>query len=307
LLRGADFCYAHGDDVASILQAWSWHVKFLSFEYNGRQSYGALQGEEVVDIGATLGSRYPTLRALLAGAAIEEAKAALSRATSAIPVRSINFLPPIPEPGKILAIGLNYAAHAAEGGSQTTQKPIVFSRFADSLVGHEHPILKPRESDSFDWEAELGVIIGKPARRVPEEAAYDHVAGYTIINEGSVRDWQRHTTQIIPGKNFYHSGASGPWLVTPDEIPDPSNLRVTLDLNGERMQDGRTSSFIFNIPKLISYISAFTPLGPGDMIATGTPAGVGVSRNPPLFLKAGDVVEVTVERIGTLRNVVAED
>lgn len=282
-------------------------MKFLSFEHDGRQSYGALHGDEVVDLGATLGSRYPTLCALIAGAAIEEAKEALSRAVSAIPLHSIKFSPPIPEPAKILAIGLNYAAHAAEGGSRTTQKPIVFSRFPDSIVGHEHPILKPRESDSYDWEAELGVIIGKPARRVPEESAYDYVAGYTVINEGSVRDWQRHTTQIIPGKNFYHSGASGPWLVTTDEIPDPSDLRVTLDLNGERMQDGRTSSFIFSIPKLIAYISTFTPLGPGDMIATGTPAGVGVSRNPPLFLKAGDVVEVAIERIGTLRNVVTVD
>lgn len=282
-------------------------MKFLSFEHGGRESYGVPQGDEVVDIGAMLGARYPTLRALIAGAAIDEAKAALARAGAGIALRDIIFLPPIPEPGKILAIGLNYAAHAAEGGSQTTQKPIVFSRFADSIVGHGQPILKPRESDNYDWEAELGVIIGKPARRVPEEAAYDHVAGYTVINEGSVRDWQRHTNQIIPGKNFYHSGASGPWMITADEIPDPSDLRVTLDLNGVRMQDGRTSSFIFNIPKLIAYISTFTPLGPGDMIATGTPAGVGVSRKPPVFMKAGDVVEVSVERIGTLRNVVAED
>jgi 2-keto-4-pentenoate hydratase/2-oxohepta-3-ene-1,7-dioic acid hydratase in catechol pathway len=282
-------------------------VKFLSFEYAGKASYGVLQGEAVIDIGASIGARFPTLRSLIAAAALDEARSALQRADAAIPLNQIKFLPPIPEPGKILAIGLNYAAHAAEGGSQTTKTPIVFTRFADSLVGHDQPILKPRESESYDWEAELGVIIGKPARRVSEESAYEHVAGYTVMNEGSVRDWQRHTTQIIPGKNFFHSGAAGPWMVTADEVPDPTQLRVILDLNGTRMQDGRTSSFIFSIPKLIAYISTFTPLGPGDMIATGTPAGVGVSRNPPVFLKPGDRVEVSIEQVGTLRNVVAED
>ena len=192
--------------------------------------------------------------------------------------------------------------------SRPTPKFItLFIRFADTLVGHGQPLLMPHLSDDFDFEAELAVVIGKGGRFINEANALSHVAGYSCFNDASVRDWQYHTTQVTPGKNFPATGGFGPWMVTADEITDPHTLSVKLVLNGKTEQDGHTSDLLFNVPYIISYVSQFVALKPGDVIATGTPAGVGFSRKPPFFMKAGDTCEVHIEKIGVLRNPVIKD
>ncbi len=183
----------------------------------------------------------------------------------------------------------------------------MFTRFTDSQVGHGQPIIKPDVSDQVDYEGELAVVIGQGGHQIPEAAAMDHVAGYAAFNDVSVRDWQRHTTQFVPGKNFFHAGAFGPWLVTADELPEITAQELTTRVNGETVQHAPISDLLFPIPRLIAYISAFTPLSPGDVIATGTPGGVGFYRDPQLFLFPGDVVEVEISGIGTLRNLVAAE
>lgn len=217
------------------------------------------------------------------------------------------WLPPVPQPGKILCVGLNYKNHAAEAQRELPQHPSLFPRFADSFVGHGAAVTRPWVSEKFDFEGELAVVIGRSGRHIARERALEHVAGYTCLAENSVRDFQKHNAQVTPGKNFAGSGAMGPWLVTADEIPDPATLSLCTYLNGERMQDGRLAGLIFSIPELIAYISTFTPLAPGDVIATGTPEGVGSARKPPLFMRAGDVLEVDIPGIGRLRNPVADE
>jgi len=281
-------------------------MRLMSFLHEGRASYGAVKDEGVIDLGRRLGARHPTLRALLANGALAEAQGIAAREVPDYKLSQLSFLPVIPDPAKILAIGLNYADHAAEGGHKPPTKPVVFVRFPDSQVGHEQPIVKPKESDNFDYEVELCIVIGKRARRVAAKDALGYVAGYTIYNDGSVRDWQRHGSQFTPGKNFPQSGSVGPWMVTSDELPDPSKLKLTTRLNGNLLQNGNTSNLIFPVPELIAYCSTFTTLEPGDLIPTGTPAGVGFARKPPVFMKLGDVVEVEVEKIGVLRNRVIE-
>jgi 2-keto-4-pentenoate hydratase/2-oxohepta-3-ene-1,7-dioic acid hydratase in catechol pathway len=185
--------------------------------------------------------------------------------------------------------------------------PVIFVRFESSHVGHLEPILRPKVSQQFDYEGELAVIIGKEGRYIPADAALDYVAGYSIYNDGSVRDWQRHTHQYTPGKNFPSSGAFGPWLVTSDKIPDPAKLRLTTRLNGKVVQDSGIDDLLFDVPSLIAYCSNFTTLLPGDVIVTGTPGGVGAARKPPLWMKPGDTIEVEISEIGTLRNPVAQE
>ena len=218
----------------------------------------------------------------------------------------MSFLPVIPDPSKILAIGLNYADHAAEAGLKPPPKPVVFVRFPDSQVGHEQSLVKPKDSEHYDYEVELCLVIGRRARRVAAKDALRYVAGYTIYNDGSVRDWQMHTSQFTPGKNFPKSGAVGPWMVTSDELKDPSHLRLTTKLNGRLLQDSTTAQLIFPVEEIVAYCSGFTTLEPGDLIPTGTPHGVGFARKPPIFMKKGDLVEMEIEGIGTLRNKVSE-
>jgi 2-keto-4-pentenoate hydratase/2-oxohepta-3-ene-1,7-dioic acid hydratase in catechol pathway len=219
----------------------------------------------------------------------------------------LRLLPPVPAPRKILCVGLNYGRHVAEAGRELPAHPSMFARFADSFVGHEAPVWKPRLSDKFDYEGELAVVIGRAGRHIAARDALSHVAGYTCMAENSVRDFQKHNAQVTPGKNFERSGAIGPWLVTADEVGDPARLQVITRLNGTVMQQGDVSDLIFPIPELIAYISAFTPLSPGDVIATGTPEGVGSSRKPPRFLAVGDTLEVEIPGIGTLVNTVADE
>lgn len=282
-------------------------MRLASFRHQGRDSYGVVRGDRVLDAGVAFGSRWPTLRAALEGNGLDELRAWSHEARDDLAAESVSWLPVIPRPDKILCVGVNYVAHRDETGRSASPYPTLFTRFSNSHVGHGQPLVAPRVSTEFDYEAELAVIIGRAGRHVPRERALELVAGYSAYNDGSVRDWQRHTAQFTPGKNFVASGAFGPWMVTVDEIPDPSQLEVVMRLNGMELQRSRTDLMIFDVPALIAYITTFTELVPGDVISTGTPGGVGSKRTPPVFMKAGDVAEVEVSGVGILRNpVVAE-
>jgi 2-keto-4-pentenoate hydratase/2-oxohepta-3-ene-1,7-dioic acid hydratase in catechol pathway len=211
----------------------------------------------------------------------------------------ITFRPLIPQPNKILCAGVNYRAHAAEVARELPKQPSMFIRFADTLVGHDGEMIRPLLSDNFDYEGELALIIGKAGRHIKAEQALDHVAGYTIFVDGSVRDYQKFS--VTSGKNWPGTGPLGPWLVTTDEIPDPGKLTLTTRLNGQQVQHSPTSQLIYSIPQIIAFCSDFTALSPGDVIATGTPEGVGHGRKPPLWMKPGDVLEVDITGIGVLR------
>ena len=219
----------------------------------------------------------------------------------------IRYLPLIPNPDKVICVGVNYRPHVEEMGRDLPEKPVLFVRFAASLVGHQEPIIRTRVSEQYDFEGELAIVIGSRARHVAREQAYECVAGYTCFMDGTVRDWQRHTAQFTPGKNFHQSGALGPTLATPDEVPDPASLSLTTRVNGQLMQQGSLDELIFDIPALIEYCSTFAELLPGDIISTGTPGGVGAARQPPLWLRAGDIVEVDIGEIGCLQNKVRDE
>lgn len=281
-------------------------MKLLSFEYQGTASYGAVKGSGVVDLGKRLGGRFPTLKALLAGGALAEAQKEVASASADVALDKITYLPTITDPGKIICIGVNYSDHAAEAGNKVPEKPLIFTRFTETVVGHDQAIVKPYESDWFDYEVELCVVIGKEARRVSAANALNYVAGYTIFNDGSIRDWQRHTSHYTAGKNFFRSGSEGPWMVTADEIGDPQNLNLTTKLNGVLLQNDNTKHMVYGVAALIEYISVFTALYPGDIIASGTPSGVGFVRKPPVLMKPGDHLEMEIEKIGILRNSVIE-
>lgn len=219
-----------------------------------------------------------------------------------MPLADLHLLPPIPNPAKIFCIGHNYEEHRNEMNREKLPYPAVFTRFADSQTGHGEPVLLPRVSSQLDFEGEMAVVIGRGGRYIASEEALEHVAGYSCYLDGSVRDWQRHTSQFTPGKNFPGTGGFGPWMVTADEIPDPQTLELTTRLNGAVVQHANTGQMIFSVRELIAYCSSFTPLLPGDVIVSGTPGGVGVRREPQLFMKAGDGVEVEIGSIGTLRH-----
>lgn len=233
----------------------------------------------------------------------------LGEETDLVPEHSeedVRFLPVITRPGKVLCVATNY--HEAEASmDQRPQYPLTFTRFAVSQTGHDEPLPKPHVSDKFDYEGELAVIIGRTAHRVSEQEALAHVAGYSCFMDGSVRDWQKHSTQFTPGKNFAHTAGFGPYLVSADEVPNPAGLLLETYVNGELRQSNNTSRMIFSVAWLISYFSQFTILEPGDVIVTGTPSGFGSSLSPPVFLNIGDVVEVRVEGVGTLRNAVTAE
>ncbi|MGJ5011829.1 fumarylacetoacetate hydrolase family protein [Bradyrhizobium oligotrophicum] len=281
-------------------------MRFASFTIDNAPTWGLVEGTDVADLGAVLRDRFPDLKSAIAADALKEAAAAASGARRH-PLSAISFLPVIPNPDKILCIGLNYETHRKETGRSEVENPTVFGRFANSQTGHLTNIIRPRVSTDLDFEGELAIVIGKPGRYIPRSEAFKHIAGYACYNEGSVRDFQRHTHQFTPGKNFPATGAFGPWLVTPGEIDDLGSLRLQTRLNGEVVQDATISQMIFDIPRQIEYCSSFTRLEPGDVIATGTPGGVGSRRTPPLWMKPGDVVEVEIDKIGLLRNGIADE
>ncbi len=281
-------------------------MKFASFKVNGAKTWGLVDAEQAVDLGALLRDRFPDLKSAIAAGALAEV-ASLAGKAARYPVANITWLPVIPNPDKILCIGLNYETHRLETGRSEVENPTVFGRFANSQTGHLANIIRPRVSKDLDFEGELAVIIGKPGRYIARKDARDHIAGYACYNEGSVRDFQRHTHQFTPGKNFPQTGAFGPWMVTPDEAGDLARLRLQTRLNGEVVQEATISQMIFDIPRQIEYCSTFTRLEPGDVIVTGTPGGVGSRRTPPLWMKPGDIVEVEIDRIGLLRNGIADE
>ena len=279
-------------------------MKLLSFETDAGTSYGRLEDHGVIDLGQRLGNKYPDLRTLL-----EESGQAEAEAISAVEVDysldEISYLPVVPNARRIICIGLNYREHAAEMGLEFPEHPSLFSKWPDALVGHEQDIVCPKVSENFDFEGELAFVIGKPGRHISVAEAMSHVVGYTPFLDGSVRDFQGHS--VIAGKNFQHSGACGPWLTTADEISNPMELRLTTRLNGEVVQDETTAQLYYTVPDIIAYVSQFTPLHPGDVIATGTPSGVGAGRKPPLWMQPGDRIAVEISGLGELaNNVVAE-
>lgn len=280
-------------------------MRLISYAHQGRTGFGAVKGEGIVDLAKATGNA--SLLELLQAGTLAQLGAIVERSEADLRLSDVQLLPPVPNPGKIICVGLNYLEHVEESGRVVTAKPALFARYPESQVGHLSPMVKPLESDKFDYEGELAVVIGKGGRRISEADALSHVAGYSCYNEGSIRDWQHHTSQFLAGKSFVGTGGFGPWLVTADEITDPKALRLRTLLNGQLMQDATVGMLITPIPALIAYISTVMPLQPGDVIVTGTPGGVGAKRTPPVFMKDGDVVEVAIEGIGTLRNpVVAE-
>ena len=280
-------------------------MKLASYRLQNKDSYGVVVDGGVVDLAKRL--KYPDLRALIEAGALAEAASAAKGAKPDAALSDITFLPLLPNPGKIICVGLNYKAHREETGRKETDNPALFVRFPDSQTAHLQPLVKPKASDMLDYEGELAVIIGKAGRHVSEDNALSMIAGYSCYNDGSVRDWQNHTIQWTAGKNFPKTGSFGPWMVTTDEIPDPTKLTLTTRLNGNVMQNSGVDLLIFPIPTLIKYITTFTELRPGDVISTGTPGGVGMKRNPPVFMKAGDSVEIEITGIGILKNqIVAE-
>ncbi|WP_296555251.1 fumarylacetoacetate hydrolase family protein [Pigmentiphaga sp.] len=276
-------------------------MKFVSFIVDNEPSYGLADEGGIIDLRPVFGNRAADLKALIAAGLLREA----ARARAAGVLRQpgeVRLLPVIPNPGKIVCAGLNYADHVLETGRQVTEDPVLFLRVPESQAAHGEDIILPPESDRLDYEGEIAVIVGKGGRRIAEEAAWDHIAGYACYNDGSLRDWQTSTSQWTAGKNFWRTGAFGPWMVTADEIPPDRRMTLTTRLNGVEMQRATSDMLIHSIPRLIAYISTFMPIGPGDVIVTGTPGGVGMKRTPPVFMKEGDIVEVEVDAIGVLRN-----
>lgn len=283
-------------------------MKLMSYATPQRSSFGVVNGNRVFDLGVRLGASCPDLRTALAQGRLKDIEQELANATADYHTDELHFLPVIPNPGKIICAGLNYVAHRIEGQHQAeSPAPVLFLRLPESQTGHKQPIVCPRESTQLDFEAEVAVVIGKAGRRISQANALSHVAGMSCYNDGSVRDWQLLTSQWTPGKNFPSTGAFGPWLVTPDELPCDSKLSMVCRLNGQEMQRTTTDLMMFSIPELISFASTFMTLEPGDVIVTGTPGGVGLRRNPQVWMKPGDVVEVEVEGVGILQNPITRE
>jgi len=282
-------------------------MKLISYQYNGEDSYGAVVGDRVVDLGEIYGVRAPDLKAFIAADLVADANAKVSAAKATLPLNEVTLQPVIPNPGKIFCIGLNYGEHIRETGKEVTEKPVIFLRVADSQVAHGEDIVRPRVSERLDYEGEIAIVIGKGGRHISEADSWSHIAGYSCYNDGSVRDWQVHTSQWAPGKNFWKTGAFGPWMVTSDEIAPDQKMTLVTRLNGQELQRATTDMMVHSIPRQIAYISAFLPLEAGDVIVTGTPGGVGNKRTPQVFMKPGDVCEIEVDAIGVLRNGICDE
>jgi 2-keto-4-pentenoate hydratase/2-oxohepta-3-ene-1,7-dioic acid hydratase in catechol pathway len=282
-------------------------LRLISFALDGRESFGIVSGTGIIDAGLRLEGEFSSLRDVLACGALN-----LLRGMVTIPpdhaLDAVSFRPVIPDAGaRFICVGVNYLPHIREMGRDRPEYPVIFVRFADSLVGHGQAMIRPAASEQFDFEGELAVVIGRTARHVRRAEALDYVAGYSCFNDGSVRDFQMRALQWTPGKNFRHSGSFGPWLVTTDECPDPAALHLQTRLNGQIVQDESTAELCFDVPALIELCSVWAQLEPGDVIVTGTPGGVGAGREPPLWMRPGDIVEVEISGIGTLRNTIRDE
>lgn len=280
-------------------------MKLVSYVTVSGPSFGFVAPEGLVDLGRRTG--LSTLRGFLAKGGIATLDDGVRTASPDFAMSEVRLLPVVPDPDKIICVGLNYHDHVQETGRSVTENPVLFARFPSSQVAHGEPLIRPKVSHEFDYEGELAVVVGAAGRHIAEADALRHVAGYACYNDGSVRDWQRHTSQFLPGKTFAGTGAFGPWMVTADEIPDPTRLTLETRLNGRVVQHTTTDLMITSIPRLIAYASTILPLLPGDVLVTGTPGGVGAKRNPPLWMRVGDVVEVEISGIGCLRNPIADE
>jgi 2-keto-4-pentenoate hydratase/2-oxohepta-3-ene-1,7-dioic acid hydratase in catechol pathway len=277
-------------------------MKFVSFRFQGQCYSGVLEGSRVAPLlDLTLGESVSLQDAIERGLSASNV-GDFSDKQRSMALSEIDILPPIIHPRKIVCVGTNYESHRVETGREKTTKPPLFLRTAETLVADGAPLLCPLESTMFDFEGEIAVVMGRSARRIPKESALEYVFGYSCFNDASVRDWQRHTHQWTPGKNFDATGGFGPYLVTKDEVGPPEDLHLTTRLNGQVVQDANSQQMIFSVVEIIEYVSTFTTLRAGDVIATGTPGGVGALRDPPLFMKSGDHVEVEVSRVGLLSN-----
>jgi 2-keto-4-pentenoate hydratase/2-oxohepta-3-ene-1,7-dioic acid hydratase in catechol pathway len=279
-------------------------MKLASYLADGVPSFGAVTGDGVVTMNRRLKQRYASLREALAGGALDEMRAVAKSTAPDRDFAGLEMLPVIPHPGKTLCVGINYASHAAEQGGGVA-KPNIFTKFDDVLIGHNGTMIRPKASIEFDYEGELVVVMGRGGRAIPAAKALDYVAGYACGCDTSVRDFIK--ASLVTGKNFPVTSPVGPWMVTADEIPDPSKLTLMTRLNGVEVQRSGVDLLIYSVPMLIEYVSAFTPLAPGDIIFTGTPDGIGAKRTPPLWMKDGDVVEVEISSIGTLTARVADE
>jgi 2-keto-4-pentenoate hydratase/2-oxohepta-3-ene-1,7-dioic acid hydratase in catechol pathway len=284
-------------------------MRLVTFRQGHRTGWGRLtdDGEAIIDCGGLLGEAVDSVRGVLEAEALDRVTELTEGREPGLKTADVDLLPPVPDPAKILCAGVNYRTHREETSRAESEYPVIFTRYPDSQIGHEQPLVRPAETEHFDYEGELAVVIGRPGRRIAEEDAFGHVAGYACYQDGSVRDWQRHTGQWVPGKTFPGTGGFGPALVTADEVPDITACSLVTRVNGEVRQSASISDLIFTIPQLIAYVSTFTPLSAGDVLVTGTPGGVGLFRTPPVFLQSGDVVEVEIDGIGTLRNPVVQE
>ncbi|MGE0735439.1 MAG: fumarylacetoacetate hydrolase family protein [Alphaproteobacteria bacterium] len=280
-------------------------MRLASYQYGGRSRYGVVNGDRIQDLTSADGA-WPDLKSALTKCDWVELAALAARARETHDAARVEYLPVIPNPGKIMCAGVNYPAHIL-GDATPAKYPSLFIRVPSSLVGHNAPVVKPPESDQYDYEGELAVIIGKPGRRISEADALKHVAGYTCANDGSARDWQRHAGPPTAGKNFERSGSIGPWLASPDEVGDPAALTLVTRINDVERQRDSVGRMHFSVPQLIVYISTITTLETGDIILTGSPTGTGFSLKPPIFLAPGDAIEIEIERVGTLRNAVVAE
>ena len=279
-------------------------MKLISFTVAGRESFGIVQGDGVIDARLAAGSRFPTLAEALTDM---ESLAAVAIRAPDHALASVTLLPPIPRSARIICVGLNYKSHIAEMDREAPQHPMLFPRYPDSLVGHGSPLLRPQASDQFDFEGELAFVIGRAGRAIPASRALQHVAGYACFNDGSIRDFQRHTSQFLPGKNFSSSGSFGPWLTTADEVPDLGERRLETRLNGQTVQSAKLDDLLFGVDALVEYVSTIWSVQPGDVIVTGTAGGVGAGRKPPLWMKPGDTVSVEISGIGLHTNPIAQE
>ena len=277
-------------------------MKLVSFSRLGKARFGAVVKDGVIDLTGKLDPDVNTIKELISLHMEDQAEEFIAGKNKDLSFSDIIFLPVIPNPEKIMCVGLNYVEHKKETGRPDVDNPTIFTRFADSQVAHMQPMIKPDNSDRFDYEAEMAIIIGKGGRFISEDEALSHIAGYACYNDGSIRNYQRHTSQYTPGKTFPGTGGFGPYMVTPSEVGDYRKLPIELRLNGNIMQKATLADLIFPIPRLISYISEFTALSSGDVIVTGTPGGVGDKRKPPVYMVPGDIVEVDIGMLGVLRN-----
>ena len=285
-------------------------MHFASFNARGRSSFGVVAGDGVVDLRARLAPRYQSLLDVLRAGALDEVMVGAAGVRADYPLMEVEMLPPVPGGEKILCIGVNYANRGAEltaaGGNEDAKYPSMFFKPPNGLVGHNRPIMRPPESEQLEYEGEIALVIGKTGRRIPKDQALDHVAGITMCNEGTIRDWIRHGRfNVTQGKSWDASGSIGPWMTTGVDLTKP--LHITVRLNGEVTQDDTTASMIFGFVDILSYVSTFMTLKPGDIIATGTPIKLGQAAGERKWLKAGDVFEMTVPEIGTLRNQVVDE